>query len=347
MVRYVRNSILKILLNKEKTMVSPVIFSRTPFRLPLGGGSTDLPSYYENYGGFVFTVAVNMYMDIFIKKPRSDDLIHVNYKKFESVPSVDEIKHDIVKEALKIIDITDSVAISFKSDTPAGTGMGSSGACSVGLLKGLSLYKGRELSNLEVAEKSFILTQNLMLPDGKQDPYACALGGFVVLSIDSNGLVKVEEPNISKQTTDIFFNNTLFFYTGVVRESKTLLAVQNKQEVIDVKHCIKEIGHEIYKCFLAGDLDSFGKLMDKHWNIKRQMLQGMTNDQFDEIYLTARNAGALGGKIMGAGGGGYFMFYCPSNKVKKLVRLALEKFKMREMNFTIDKIGTRAESIDI
>jgi D-glycero-alpha-D-manno-heptose-7-phosphate kinase len=315
--------------------------------LPLGGGSTDIPSYYEKYGGFIFAAAIDMYMDIFIKRPRSDNSIHVHYKNFEAVASVDQIKHEIAREALRLASIGNKVAISFKSDTTAGSGMGSSGACAVGLFRGLSLFQDREISNLKAAELSFDLTRNLGLPDGKQDPYACALGGFVVLEIDTAGAVEVIRPAIACETVNNFFERTLFFYTGVVRDSAPLLAAQSEERAIAVKHRTKEIGREIYRNFLKGDLNAFGDLLDEHWQIKRQMSADITSGTFDEIYAAARMAGALGGKIMGAGGGGYFMFYCPSAADRCRVREALAPFDLFEMHFALDEIGARAKVINI
>src|SRR3989344_614131 len=177
-------------------MTSPIILSRTPFRLTLGGGSTDLPSYYEKYGGFIFAMTINMYMDILIKKPASDDNIHIQYMKYEVESSVDHVRHTIGREALKMTGIKNKVLISFTADTPAGTGLGSSGACAVGLLKGLSLYQGKDIDNIEAAAQAFVLTRNLNLPDGKQDPYICALGGFAVLEIAPDGSVNIIRPNI-------------------------------------------------------------------------------------------------------------------------------------------------------
>ena len=328
----------------KKSEISPIILSRTPFRLSLGGGSTDLPSYYKNYGGFIFAAAINMYMDIFIKKPATDDLVHMHYLKYESEASAKKIKHTIGREALKMMGVKDRVLISFNADTPAGTGLGSSGACAVGLLKGLAAFTGKQMTNLEAAEKSFELTQNLGLPDGKQDPYICALGGFTVLEIAKSGLVKIIKPKIAAQTADKFLKNTLLFYTGVYRKSAPILKAQNAREVLELKHQTKEIGQEIYRCFLKGDLDRFGELMDKHWRIKKAMSSSMSSDSFDEIYSLARKAGASGGKIIGAGGGGYFMFYCPSEIARQQVRRVLKKFNLREMNFSIDERGARTEA---
>ncbi len=326
-------------------MSSPIIISRTPFRLSLGGGSTDLPSYYEKYGGFVFGVAINLYMDVFVKEPRSDDLIHVHYKHFESVPNASEVSHDIARQAFLMCGIKKKVAISFKADTPAGTGLGSSGACAVAVLKGLAAYQGKIMTNREAAQQSFLLTKALGLPDGMQDPYLCAEGGFSALHIGKNGSVRVVKPRIARATMERFFGNCLFYYTGVVRESKQILAEQDAEKVLQLKHRTKEIGEEIYQSFLHGSLGQFGKLMDEHWQIKKKMSARMSNPLFDGIYEKAKQAGALGGKIMGAGGGGYFMFYCPSEKAKRAVEKALAKFKMREMYFELDTKGARTKVV--
>lgn len=319
--------------------------SRTPFRISLGGGSTDLPSYYEKYDGFIFAVAINLYMDVFIKEPIVDDYIHMHYLHYESELSVDDVKHTIGRESLRIVGINNKVLISFKADTPAGTGLGSSGACSVALLKGLSLYKGIKMENIEAAEKSFVLTQNLGLPDGKQDPYACALGDFSVLEINKDGIVTVSRPSIAEETINRFLINTILFYTGVRRDSKPLLSLQDSQKALELKHYTKELGRQILDCFIKGDLDTFGMLMDKHWDAKRKMVGGASNELFDEIYNKAKKCGVLGGKILGAGGGGYFLFYCPNEKIKELLRLELKKYSLREVPFDIDRIGARAEII--
>lgn len=328
-------------------MDSPIILSRTPFRISLGGGSTDLPSYYEKYGGFIFAVAVDLYMDILIKEPVTDNLVHMHYLKYEAEPSAELIKHTIGREALMMLGIKDRLLVSFNADTPSGTGLGSSAACSVGLLKALSLYKGEEMSNEEAAVRSFIVTQKLGLHDGKQDPYVCALGGFVVLEIDGGGGVKIDRPEIQPAVVNRFFKRSLFFYTGIRRDSEPILAEQGEEKVLGLKHKIKKIGREIYQCFLNGDLHEFGLLMDEHWQIKKEMSGNMTSQWLDEIYQTAKLAGALGGKIMGAGGGGYFMFYCGTLGRKYRVREALEKYKMREMFFDVDARGARAMKINL
>lgn len=325
-------------------MRSPIITSRVPFRLPLGGGSTDLPSYYRRYGGFIFAVTIDLYMDVLIKEPVVDDHVHMHYMQYEFEPSVEKIKHTIGREALKMTGIRNKILISFNADTPSGTGLGSSGACSVALLKGLALFKGKKMSNTKAAEQSFVLTQKLGLPDGKQDPYACALGGFTVLEIEKNGTVNVSRPKIARAVKETFVRNTMLFYTGIRRDSKPLLSAQHTKNALELKHKIKEIGMKIRDAFVRGDLDEFGHLLDAHWSLKRGMSDTMTSGWLNRVYDAAKAAGALGGKIIGAGGGGYFMFYCPTARVRAAVRKALHAFTMREVSFAIDEKGARASS---
>lgn len=328
-------------------MESSLILSRVPFRIPLGGGSTDMPSYYQQYGGFVFGLAINMYMDVLIKKPRSDDGIHVHYKTFESVSTVDEVRHEICREALRMTGIAERAAISFKADTPAGTGLGSSGACAVALLNGLSLYAGNEMSNEDAAKRASELTCRLGLPDGKQDPYLCSLGGVIVLEIDTDGNVKWFRPVLEEKTLSKFFTQTLFFYTGVERDSKPILLSQGAEKTLLLKHKIKKIGGAIFASFVKGDLDRFGQLLHEHWKVKNSMGGGISAPWIEESYEEARNAGALGGKILGAGGGGYFMFYCPTEQSRTAVSNAMSMRGFRKMSFSLDTRGARTTVIDL
>ena len=286
-------------------------------------------------------------MDILIKSPKSDNLIHVHYRQFEAVNDPKKIEHALAREALLLIGINNSVAISFKADTPAGTGLGSSGACAVALVKGLSVFVGKEISNQVAAEKSFSITRKLGLPDGPQDPYLCSMGGFTVLDIAKNGTIKITRPKFKQEVIKNFFDNTLFFYTGVQRDSSKILVAQDNKKVLELKHEIKAVGLEIYKTFKTGDLKSFGLLLDHHWKIKKEMSGQISNPMFDHIYEEAKRAGALGGKIMGAGGGGYFMFYCPTDVARESVRNALQKFNMRAVDMAIDEQGARTQVINL
>lgn len=324
-----------------------MLVSRTPFRISLGGGSTDLPSYSRRYGGFIFGVSINMYMDIFVRRPIIYDKIDFQYLKFESVDSIDQLEHTIGKEALKITGIDKAISVYFKSETPIGTGLGSSGTCAVGLLNALWRFRGINKSQKELAEEAFQITQNLGLPDGKQDPYLAALGGFVVLNINTNDKVFVTRPEINVATVKSFVENSLLVYTGVNRSSEAVLRDQDATRALEAKHQTKAIGMQIAATFQNGKLDDFGRLMNEHWRLKKKMSDKISNPEFDQIYNLAMENGCLGGKMIGAGGGGYFLFYCANQPTKESVGLAIRKAGYREIPFDIDYKGTRVADITI
>jgi len=327
-------------------MVFMIIMSRTPFRLPLGGGSTDLPAYYQKFGGFIFGVAVNIYMDVFVRRPIIDDNIHFQYTRYEIVSSRDLLLHDLGREALALAGIDNNIDVVFKAETPAGTGLGSSGSCAVGLLHALYAFKGRKMTQADLAEQSFQITQRLNWPDGKQDPYLAALGGFTVLEISQDGAVHVSHPPIQADTINKFLRQTLIFYTGIRRRSFPILLEQSRERALELKHRTKDIGKQILAAFTRGNLDDFGRLLNEHWQVKKGMSDKISSEAFDEIYDLALQNGALGGKILGAGGGGYFMFYCRGEAAPQLVRVLAER-GLRHIPFDIDYQGTRVNSITI
>lgn len=324
-----------------------MLVSRTPFRISLGGGSTDLPSYSRQYGGFIFGVSINMYMDIFVRKPVIYDKIDFQYLKFESVDSVDQLEHTIGREALKITGIDKAISVYFKSETPTGTGLGSSGTCAVGLLNALWRSKGINKPQKELAEEAFRITQNLGLPDGKQDPYLAALGGFAILDIDTNDEVAVIRPSISMATAKRFVENSLLVYTGVNRSSEAVLRDQDSVRALEAKHQTKAIGKQIAAAFQSGKLDEFGRLINEHWNLKKKMSDKISNSEFDQIHNLAMENGCLGGKMVGAGGGGYFLFYCPDRPTKEAAGLVMKNAGYREIPFDIDYKGTRVAEVTI
>ncbi len=324
-----------------------MLISRTPFRISLGGGSTDLPSYCRQYGGFIFGCAIDMYLDIFIRQPVIYDKIDLQYLKFESVDSIDELEHPIGREALKMTGIDSCISVYFKSDTPMGTGLGSSGSCAVGLLNALYTFKGIYKERAELAEGAFQITQNLNLPDGRQDPYLTALGGFVVLELGADDGVNWYRPDIKPKTINDFFGNSVLIYTGVRRESESILREQRETKALELKHRTKDIGREILKTFTSGNLDDFGPLMNEHWRIKKEMSGKISSSAFDEIYDVALHNGATGGKLIGAGGGGYFLFYCPGADSKNRLIRAIKNMNFKIINFGIDRQGTRVRAIDV
>ncbi len=323
-----------------------MIITRTPFRIPLGGGSTDLKPYYEKHGGFIFSVTINLYMYVGVNRPPIDDLIRLKYHDSETIKSPHDIKHRLAKAALLRTGIDRMIEISSKADVPNGTGLGSSGTYLVGLLSALHSLKGENVSRRQLAEEAFDITNELGLPDGKQDPYAVSFGNFSTFEIGTDGKVVVSNTDISKETQKRFEKQTLLFYTGVTRPSANLLKEQhqkikrNEGEALELKHQIKRIGKEIHHAFEKDDLDTFGHLMDEHWNLKKSMSHKMSNDVFDEVYKKAKKAGAFGGKILGAGGGGFFLIYAPEG-AESGVREVFEKYEMREVPIRVDSGGTQ------
>lgn len=324
-----------------------MILTRTPFRLPLGGGSTDLPAYYEKYGGFIFSVTINLYMYIGLNRPPIDDLIRLKYRESEEVERLKYLNHNIARSALQRTGIAKMIEIASMADIPDGTGLGSSASYLVGLLNALHTVKGENVSRRQLAEEAFeIATEDLGLPDGKQDFYLAAFGNFCILNIAPNGTVVVSNASISRATQECFEKRTLLFYTGVRRSSIDILKEQqigvreNKIDAIELKHEIKRIGQEILLAFENDNLDKFGELLNRHWETKKKMSSKISNDIFDEIYEKTKLSGALGGKIIGAGGGGFFLVYCRDGS-QTAVRNIFEQYNYKEVPFRIDSAGTQ------
>ncbi len=322
-----------------------MIVTRTPVRIPLGGGGTDLPSYYTQYGGFLISAAINKYIYITVNK-RFEQSIRVSYSSTEIADSVEEIKHPIVREALKLLKIDSGIEITSIADVPSNTGLGSSSSFTVGLLNALHAYKNEKVSAKDLAEEAcYIEIERLKEPIGKQDQYAAAFGGIICLDIDRLGGVKTFPLKLSEDALDQMESNTLLFYTGIKRSASEVLGSQNKgaslnqEKVIEGMHRIKQIGLEIKEAFEKEDLQKFGQLLDEHWQTKKTLSDKMTQERIDQWYETARRNGALGGKLMGAGGGGFFMFYC--NNGKNGFRKKMEQEDLQEMRFRLDFEGSK------
>jgi len=323
-----------------------MIITRTPFRVPLGGGGTDLPSYYEKYGGFIFSAAIDKYMFISINQPIVDDLIRIKYSRSETVSSVDEVQHEIVREVLKYLGLKNAIEVISMADIPAGTGLGSSGAYTVGLLNALHTLKRDSITFQELAEEACRIEIDLLKKSiGKHDQYMAAFGGLTSLEIGKDGKVKVGNGKISHATIDELEKNILLFFTGISRNANEILSPQSKaaededRRVVEALHRIKEIGYKIQEVLEEGNLAKFGFLLDRHWQVKKNLPGKITDSRLDRLYEKAKKNGALGGKIMGAGGGGFFMFYCEEhrNHVKK----AMAEEGLREMRFRFDFEGTK------
>jgi D-glycero-alpha-D-manno-heptose-7-phosphate kinase len=324
-----------------------VILARSPFRISLGGGGTDLPSYYSKHGGFVLSAAINKYLYIYVNRPAADDYIRVKYSTYEQVDTPDEVQHDLVRPALNLLDFQDSIEIVSAADIPAGTGLGSSGTYLVTLLTALYEQKRERVPVHVIAEQACHIEMDLAgHPVGKHDHYLAAFGGITILDIATDGKVNVTPLDISLSTVEEFRSNVLIFYTGILRSSSDILEAQkkdtssNNSKVVDSLHRTKELGYRIKEALEVGDLEQFGCLLHEHWENKKRRSGKISSSSIDKWYELARQNGAVGGKIMGAGGGGFFMFYCPNRK-KNALRKAMVESGLRELSYDFDFEGTK------
>lgn len=323
-----------------------MIITRTPFRVTLGGGGTDLPAYYSRYGGFIFSAALNKYMYINLNRPIVDDLVRVKYSRSEQVEHRDQLQHEIAREALRLLGIENAIEIISIADVPAGTGLGSSSSYAVGLLKGLHTMKRQFITLHELAEEACKLEIDILRkPIGKQDQYLAAFGGLTVMDIDRQGNVNVRSAAVSDTVIDDLNRNMLMFFTDSSRSADTILSEQSKgaqtsgSQVLESMHYIKERGYKILELIEAGNITDFGLMLDRHWEMKKKMSSKISNPRFDEIYRIAKDNGALGGKISGAGGGGFFLFYTEAEHSR--LRKAMKRCGLREMRYHFDFEGSK------
>lgn len=323
-----------------------MIITRTPFRLTLGGGGTDLPSFYTQHGGFILAVSIDKYMFLNVNTPLVDDKIRIRYTKSELVDTVEEVQHTLAKEALNFCGIRHGIEIVSIADVPAGTGLGSSSAYLVGLLNALHTLTQDMINAQKLAEEACdIELRRLKKPIGCQDQYMAAFGGLTTLNISKDGNVDVCKLSLDHEVLEALESNLLLFYTGELRDATTILgkqtaAVERKDRtVVGSLLEIKDIGHEIYSCIENGNLRRFGELMDIHWQAKKRLSTAITNPQIDSWYEVAKANGAIGGKISGAGGGGFLMLYCEEKKSQ--VRSAMQAAGLRELSFRFDFEGSK------
>jgi len=323
-----------------------MIITRTPMRIPLGGGGTDLPSYYSKYGGALVSCAIDKYMFIYVNRPLVDDLIRLKYSRTEIVEDVSGIQHDIARESLKLMGIHNAIEITAMADIPAGTGLGSSSCFAVGLLNALHALRREHISTQDLAEEACRIEIDLCgKPIGKQDQYLAAFGGITELEIARDGTVTVTTSPIGYDIQKELENNILLFFTGIKRESHDILKEQSaattrdEKAVVESLHAIKELGYRIKEALGSGNLTEFGRLLDVHWQTKKRLSGKISRPEMDRWYDIAKANGALGGKIMGAGGGGFFMFYCETDK--RPLRRAMAQEGLRELHFKFDDEGSK------
>jgi D-glycero-alpha-D-manno-heptose-7-phosphate kinase len=323
-----------------------LIIARAPTRLPLGGGGTDLASYYSKFGGFFVSAAIDKFNYIAVK-PRFEEGYRVSYSKTEITDTIEEIQQPIIREALLLLGVRESLEIVSIADVPGRSGLGGSSSYAVGVLNALHARGRNHAQPGELAEEAcYIEIERLREPIGKQDQYVAAFGGINSYEIDTDGEVQVEPIPISPHVEAELESNILLFFTGIKRDASTILSeikqneIKGAGQVVDTMHKIKDIGYQVRDALVASDLTRFGELLDTHWQTKKNLSGEVSNFRVDELYDIAKRNGAIGGKIMGAGGGGFFMFYSDAEKKAKL-REAMVREKLKEVRFRVDHEGSK------
>ena len=322
-----------------------MLITRSPLRITLGGGGTDLPSYYEHHTGFLVAAAIDKYVYITLHHTFSQELI-IKYSKLERAQTLDEIEHPIVREALKLVlGNAASLEITSMADIPAGTGLGSSGSFTTALLKALHAHQKNLVHPSELAEQACDIELNrLHEPIGKQDQYIAAYGGITCFKFLPGGRVEAWPLKISEETLYNLEDNLLLFFTGYSRSASKILKEQDDKSkvsdpsMIENLHFVKELGMKSQQALEGGDLVEFARLMDIHWQRKKERSGGMSNSQINQWYDLAMANGALGGKLIGAGGGGFLMFYA-ADKAK--LRHTMREQGLKEVRFRFDFEGTK------
>jgi len=322
-----------------------MIITRSPLRVSLGGGGTDLASYYSEHSGFLVAAAIDKYVYLTHHKTFQKEII-VKYSKLERVNSVDEIEHPIFREALKLTGVIDPhTELTSMADIPGGTGLGSSGSFTTALLKALHTYNKHPISPAALAEQACDIEINkLGEPIGKQDQYIAAIGGITAFTFHKDGRVEYRPVKLSEETHYNLEDNLLLFFTGYSRSASGILKDQNDRSknndssMLDNLHFTKELGYKSLETLETGNLEEFARLMDVHWQRKKARSSGMSNAHINEWYNHAMQNGALGGKLIGAGGGGFLMFYA-SDKLK--LRKAMREKGLQEVRFRFDFEGTK------
>jgi D-glycero-alpha-D-manno-heptose-7-phosphate kinase len=320
-----------------------MIITRTPFRISFVGGGTDLPEFYRVTPGAVVSTAINKYMYVVVNQ-RFTDAIRVSfYSKTEIVDTVDEIQHPIVREALKLVGISKGIEIASIADVHAGAGLGSSSSFAVGLLNALYAYNGTLKSAEELAREACHIEIDILgEPIGKQDQYITAYGGFRYLQFNSDETVFTEPIIWPKENTAQLAQNLLLLYTGNVREASHILAEQKENtrqgSKMDSLEKLRDMAFELKKQLNNNASPSImGEYLHKGWLLKKQLANNISSDQIDGHYEKALNAGALGGKVSGAGGGGFLLVYCPKEKQPRVT----ESLGLRELKFSFEPEGSK------
>ncbi|MCX5848672.1 MAG: galactokinase [Deltaproteobacteria bacterium] len=322
-----------------------MIITRSPLRISLGGGGTDLPSYYRNYGGFLIAAAIDKYVYVTVIRPFTPG-IFLKYSKLEHVEKIEDVQHSIIREAIKLFDYErPQLEITTLADIPSGTGLGSSGSFTTALLKALYMQERKLLLPGDLAKLACeIEIEKLKEPIGKQDQYIAAYGGLTCFNFNKDDSVESSPLKISTDTLFDLEDNLLLFFTGFSRNAGNVLKDQktrsekSDQEMLENLHYTKELGLRSKKALENGKPEVFGEIMHEHWEHKRKRSKGMSNPQIDAWYELGRANGAIGGKLVGAGGGGFLMFYADDrNRLKH----AMAQAGLEEVRFRFDFEGTK------
>jgi D-glycero-alpha-D-manno-heptose-7-phosphate kinase len=318
-----------------------LIITQTPLRVSLAGGGTDFPDFFKQHGGCVVSTAIDKYVYCIVKE-RFDDKIYVNWTKKEIVESVDQIEHELVREAMRKVGVTKGIEISFLSDIPAeGSGLGSSSSVTVGVLNALYHYVDATPTTEQLARDACAIEiEILSKPIGVQDQYIAAYGGLRCFEFGPGPSVKVMPIMTTRTALEDLDNTLMLFYTGKTRQASTILSRQKSGigQNVEVLQRMTEQAHQVRRLVEVGDIDGLGAILHQGWEAKRKLAQGVSSGELDEIYERAVKAGALGGKISGAGGGGFFLLCVASDK-RRAVRQALAN--LREMPFRLERGGSR------
>lgn len=317
-----------------------MIVVQTPLRISFFGGGTDFPSFYRDEGGSVLSTAIDKYVFVTIKQ-RFDDKLRVGYTNTELVDQVDEIKHEIIRESFRMAGITKGVEITTMGDIPSGSGLGSSSTVAVGSLHAMYVYQGKFVTAESLAQNACEVEIDILKkPIGIQDQYIAAYGGLRFFEFLPDGSVKNELIELDQPTKLQLTESLLLFYTGLTRKADTILAEQ-KDNIPDRKVVLRELrkmSYVVREELCSGNLDSIGHLLHESWMLKKQLASNITNGQIEEMYTAARKAGALGGKVTGAGGGGFLLLYCPF-EYRARVRKALSEY--REIPIRLEPDGSK------
>ncbi len=318
-----------------------MVITQTPLRVSLAGGGTDLEAFWTHEPGAVTSLAIDKFVYVVVKQ-RFDSDIYINYSRKEIVSDVKEIRHDLVREAMRVTGINEGVEITSLADVPSqGSGLGSSSSLTVGLLNALYAFKGVQVTAGQLAREACeIEIGRIGKPIGKQDQYIAAFGGVRYFQFNPDGSVDVERLPVYNEKYRRLGSNLLLFYTGKTRSADKILSRQREQtaEKIEYLREIKKHALMVKEAIMAGEFDTIGEILHQTWQIKKQLADGITHPEFDAMYEAARKAGALGGKISGAGGGGFLLLYCPRAKQED-VRRALHGY--RELPFMIEPDGSK------